>query len=151
MDHKTRANNSGTGVPQNRQEIYSHVIDQYDKAIAAGFFLEATALAESLIADRMESRLAYLTGVDVEFMTLGKVRLELSTVEIHEPIKTYINTKVAQWASKRNKVVHRAAKISKVAPKVWEDYLVNAKEVAEEGYVIFRELDNLRRLVAARK
>ncbi|CAA6812693.1 MAG: Unknown protein, partial [uncultured Aureispira sp.] len=55
------------------------------------------------------------------------------------------------WAGKRNVVVHQAAKISKAAPKVWQDYLDNAKAVAEEGFEIFRELDRLRRLKAADK
>lgn len=31
MDHKTRANKSDTGVPQNRQEIYREAIEQYEK------------------------------------------------------------------------------------------------------------------------
>ena len=94
MDHKTRANNSDPGVPANRQAIYREAIDQYKKAIAAGFFLEATALAESLIADRMESRLSYLRGAEVAFDTLGRTSTLLSAEEIYAPIKTLINTKV---------------------------------------------------------
>lgn len=149
MSDKTRANKNDAGVAQNRGDIYARVVEQYNKAIESRFFIEATALAESLIGDRMESRLSYLNQADVKFESLGKTRALLSAVESNANIKTLINTKVNKWVEERNKVIHRAAKISKERAKDWEDYLNNAKAVAEEGFGIFRELDRLMQLKEA--
>jgi len=41
----------------NRYEIIKSAISRFNKAVEHSFFLEATALIESLICDRLESRI----------------------------------------------------------------------------------------------
>ena len=46
---------SESNVGKRRHDVYSGVIRQYHYAMASGFYIEAIALMESIIADRMES------------------------------------------------------------------------------------------------
>ena len=52
---------------QERNEIIKAAISRYNTAIEHSFFLEATALMESLISDRLESRLGELIKTPVSF------------------------------------------------------------------------------------
>ena len=69
-EFKLRANN--LAIPGiDRYEIIKSVISRFNTAIEHSFFLEATALIESLICDRLESRIGELTHKSVELGTLG--------------------------------------------------------------------------------
>jgi hypothetical protein len=60
QSHKTRNHIGLAGVAQNRHEIYVKAFEHYSLAMDQGFYLEAIAIIESIIADRMESRLGEL-------------------------------------------------------------------------------------------
>lgn len=60
-----------------RYEIIKSAISRFKTAIEHSFFLEATALIESLICDRLESRIGELTQKSVEFGTLGDLLKKL--------------------------------------------------------------------------
>jgi hypothetical protein len=149
MAKETRANKKNLGVSQNRYETYKNVMNQYKKAIDNEFYLEATALAESLISDRLESRLEKITGAPVLFETLGKTRTLLSTLEQYHPIKFIIDNDINSWTEKRNIAIHQAAKVGSLNPKDWNKFLIECKKTAKEGMAIFRKLDNKMRLKAA--
>lgn len=145
--HKTRDNINTPGVAQNRYDILKEVISRYKDAMKNGYYLEAVALCESLITDRMESRYGELTKVDPEFNTLSGLRNLLNgnknqpKVETDPTLENIYNLICNTWASERNKAVHQAAKISKASPKVWSAFLSDAKKAAEDGMKYFRELD----------
>ena len=56
-ENKTRNHIGNKGVGQNRDEVFKQAIKQYKKAKENGFYLEAIAICESLITDRMEAEL----------------------------------------------------------------------------------------------
>lgn len=60
-----------------KYDIIRASMSQYNKAIESEFYFEATTLIESLICDRLESRLGELTKADVTFKTLGGLKKEL--------------------------------------------------------------------------
>jgi hypothetical protein len=60
-----------------KYDIIRSSMSQYNKAVESGFYFEATTLIESLICDRLESRLGELTKDAVTFKTLGRLREEL--------------------------------------------------------------------------
>ena len=64
-----------------RHEIIKSAMSRFNTAIEHSFFLEATALIESLICDRLESRIAELTHKSIEFGTLGDLLKELNKIE----------------------------------------------------------------------
>ena len=132
-----------------RYEIMKSAMSQYNTAIEHSFFLEATALIESLICDRLESRIGELTHKSVEFGTLGDLLTKLNKIEADVELKTIMNNILYQWAGKRNIVIHQAAKIELGKKKDWNDYLRLAESTAKEGRKAFdsynKQLKKLRR------
>ena len=84
-----------------RYEIIKSVMSRFNTAIEHSFFLEATALIESLICDRLESRIGELTQDSVDFGTLGALLKKLNIIETD-----IMNKNLNQWAGKRNIVIH---------------------------------------------
>ncbi len=132
-----------------RYEIIKLAMSRFNTAIEHSFFLEATALIESLICDRLESRIGELTDKSVEFGTLGDLLKKLNTIESDVELKYIMNNILYKWAGKRNIVVHQAAKIELGKKKDWNEYLRLAKLTAIEGRKAFdnynKQLHKLRR------
>lgn len=122
---------------KDRYKIIKSAINQFNKAIEHSFFLEATALIESLICDRLESRIGELTNKHVEFGTLGKLLKKLNNIETDAELKSIMNNKLYQWAERRNIVIHQAAKIELGKDKDWDEYQQMAKSTAIEGRKAF--------------
>ncbi len=138
-----------------RYEIIKSAMSQYNKAIEHSFFLEATSLIESLICDRLESRIGELTNKTVEFGTLGDLLKKLNNTETDVELKTIMNNILYQWAGKRNIVIHQAAKIELDKKKEWKDYLRLAESTAIEGRKAFdnynKQLQKIRRHKSSKK
>jgi hypothetical protein len=130
-------------------EIMKSAISRFNTAIEHSFFLEATALIESLICDRLESRIGELTQKPVEFGTLGNLLNELNKIENDVVLKNIMNKVLNQWAGKRNIVIHQAAKIELDKKKDWNVFLKMAESTAKEGRKAFdiynKQLQKLRR------
>ncbi len=140
---------------QDRYEIISAVFNRFNTAIEHAFYLEATALIESLICDRLESRLGELTQKSVEFGNMGDLLKRLNQVETDETLKAIMNKILNQWTGKRNYVIHQAAKIELGKKKDWKDFLRMAESTAMEGRVTFdsynKQLKKIRRNKATKK
>ena len=132
-----------------RYEIIKSAMSRFNLAIEQSFFLEATALIESLICDRLESRIGELTNKSVEFGTLGDLLKELNKIENDDELKNIMNKVLYQWAGKRNIVIHQAAKIELGKKKDWNDYMRLAESTAKEGRKAFdsynKQLQKIRR------
>ncbi len=139
---KTRDNIGTPGVAKNRFEILKEVIARYNKSMKEGYYLEAITLCESLICDRLESRIGELTRRDPPFGMLGPLCTQLQKgLETDAALITIYDNINTLWREKRNKAIHQSAKISKAQPKVWSDFLNDAKKAAKEGMKFFRALD----------
>ena len=138
-----------------KHEIIKLAISRFNVALEHSFFLEATALIESLICDRLESRIGELTNKPVEFGTLGDLLKKLNSIETDIELKNIMNNILYQWAGKRNIVVHQAAKIELGKKKDWNDYLRLAESTAIEGRKAFdnynKQLQKLRRQKTSKK
>ena len=62
-----------------RYEIIKSAISRFNTVVEYSFFLEATVIIESLICDRLESRIGELTEEPVEFGTLADLLKKLTT------------------------------------------------------------------------
>lgn len=113
-----------------RYDVIKSAISRFNTAIKHSFFLEATALIESLICDRLESRIGELTHKSVEFRTLGDFLKKLNNIETDVELKSMINNVLYQWVGKRDIVIHQAAKIELGKKKDWNDYLRLAESTA---------------------
>lgn len=138
-----------------RYEIIKSAISRFNTAIEHSFFLEATALIESLICDRLESRIGELTHKSVEFGTLGDLLKKLNNIETDVELKSMMNNVLYQWAGKRNIVIHQAAKIELDKKKDWNDYLRLAESTSKEGRKAFdnynKQLQKIRRQKTSKK
>ena len=132
-----------------KYEIIKSAISRFNTAIEHSFFLEATALIESLICDRLESRIGELTKDYVEFGTLGTLLKKLNMIETDIILKDIMNNNLNQWAGKRNIVIHQAAKIELGKKKDWNEFLRLAESTAKDGRIAFdnynKQLQKLRR------
>jgi hypothetical protein len=72
---------------QDRCEIVKATISSYNTAIEHSIFLEATALIESLISNKLESRLGELLKAPVSFDTIGKLLNSIRKVETDTVLK----------------------------------------------------------------
>ena len=124
---------------QYRSEIISATIGRYREALEKGFYLEAITIAESLIADRLESRAVFLGKNDAMFSTIGKL---CGKLEDDDPILSDLLPSIRDWADGRNKALHALAKIEDGDVADFEDKYAATKDTAEAGLIIFRKLDS---------
>ena len=159
---KVRSVNTGRSSPvaKARQELYRHCTVQVNNAIAKGFYLEAIALLESMITDRLESRISAIHGQDEtyrKFRTIGfllhgrgnkhdhaKRIAGLLSEELNEPEDLVIKyQEVRQWSKDRNSCMHQMVKLGGKSFLAWNERVAHAKNTAEVGYKLFRELSKL--------
>jgi hypothetical protein len=106
---------------RNRYDLLKSVISRYNYATKQSFFHEATALIESLICDRLESRQGELTNQPVQFDTIGRLLSKLNKIENDVDLCFTMNNSLKDWWSNRNIVTHEAAKIQQGINKTWTD------------------------------
>lgn len=125
--------------------VYHELLSHIKKAKEAGFYLEVITLFESLICDRLESRNSFLSDTNqLAFNTLGNNLKENRKLETDEIIKelTKQNGLIDNWRDKRNKSLHEMAKIEKGNERLFSEKYAELKDIASEGEVLFRKLDN---------
>ena len=133
-----------------RYNIFKSAIGRIKESIEKGFFLESITLCESLISDRLESRLNFLDGSDkYSFQPLGALQKGIGNLEKNEEFKQLVSGDLNDWRLSRNKALHRMAKISSNHQKTWESKMMESELIAIEGErvrsEIFRMTDKLQR------
>lgn len=150
--HKTKARataNTPTVSEQRRLTIgacYSWI----EYSISNGFNMEAVTVIESLIADRLESRLSFLLSRDVGFQMLQNLLDKLYCEETDSKLKELLKNSdpnsrdidLQKWIKERNEVVHHAAKIEDNNFIPFHIKLHRAKISAESGKILARKIDS---------
>lgn len=119
-----------------RRQIYKDAIERYNKAIKDEYYLEATTLMESLIADRLESRALFL-GKRASFQTLGRLCDMLKS----DSVLSDIIPDIRSWAKSRNADLHTLAKIEDGNNQSFQEKYNETKTTAMEGIRLFRKID----------
>jgi hypothetical protein len=130
----------GTDVGALRYTLFKEGHARIQAAIGAGFFLEAITLTESLIADRLESRLSFLTGSDISFLSLGPLIDLTKQHETYPEVRGLVTSDVDDWRRQRNAAAHEMLKIESGDRRSWDDRNSQLKVVAKGGYRILRTL-----------
>ena len=134
-------------VAQQRKQLYKDALVKIDAALKAGYFLEAIAICESILADRLEARLAWINGQKEDkrkYSTVGRLADELKgekSCECDDAKKLY--AKVKAWAEVRNEAIHQMVKLSETNPETWENKYRAAETTAKDGLMLFRDIDRL--------
>jgi hypothetical protein len=147
---KTRAQSlPGTDVGRLRYSLYRQAYARISEASKKGFISRAIAIIESLITDRLESRLTFLMDRDVSFKTLGNLIAEIRKMEMDETFKQLVSNDVDRWRASRNIAIHEMAKIADGEFLTWESRAKAIEAVAASGLTCLRAID--RRFKTLRK
>lgn len=123
-----------------RAELIGMAVVQTKKAIENGFYLEAIALLESLMADRIESILLRVHGEPPKLLTVGQGIKDLKDIGGQLADETVLD-EIRVWSYGRSKWIHEFIKISASEELPWEVRVESAKEVAISGLALFNRLN----------
>lgn len=129
-------------VSKNR-ERYHQIMDgmgRYNMAMQSGFYIEAIALMESAISDRMESTLNYLFPfMDYSYGTIGYLADALSKTNCYS---SELLSEIKGWAKKRNNAIHQMMKLLSDQDKSFQERYDELEQCAKEGKVLFGKFEN---------
>lgn len=127
--------------------MYKRAFSRINQANEAGFHLESITIIESLLADRLESRLSFLLEKDFSFRTLGDSIQNISRHEQDPELRGIVLDGLRPWSRKRNTALHEMAKMSDADARAWEEKYTGLQEIADEGLSILRQLQDRMRKV----
>lgn len=130
-------------VGEKRHQTYRQVIEQYHLAMSKGFYIEAISLMESLIGDRLEGLANELSNSEnYSYATLEKLLTFLcgrnQAPQLPDSLKDTLN-EICAWKDDRNRAIHEMAK---EINRSFADNYDALEDTADDGYILFRELDN---------
>lgn len=143
---KRAVNHPSNNVGKQRQTLYTAGTNQIEKALEAGFALEAITLCESMLADRLESRMAWKAKQDPKkrkFSTLGRLAKQLGNDESESGDARAIYAEVVDWAARRNTALHEMFKLEEGKTADWGKRYETHLKTAREGKKLAREVSNL--------
>lgn len=119
-----------------------------NRAIKAGFYVEAIALEESLICDRLEAILTRELNQPVELSTIGKLIKKLSPLEV---VPVELLEELLTWQKLRSQAVHQFVKVLDENAISWRDRIAFSKMIAKEGLVLLKKLKQVEQSLKKRK
>lgn len=147
-------------VGRARYELYRGANRRLKEALAHGFWIEAIALCESMISDRLEARISHLGNHEPtarRHKVLGGLVKRLQSIEKKTGYATLhaLYDEVRSWNDDRNKAIHHAVKISDGEEfRSWEQRYGELEATARTGADLVRRLSSefkRMRLAAERK
>jgi hypothetical protein len=130
----------GKGYGKLRFRLYSAAKERIEKCMELGFYGEAVIIIESVITDRLESRISFLQKENVGFRNLGPLIHEAKKVETDGKTLVLLD-ELDKWRENRNVAVHELVKIEEgLEPMGWTDRLVSIADTAKEGYRLLKLL-----------
>src|SRR5207253_1609620 len=107
-------------------------------AIKENYPCEAIAIIESVITDRLESRLSYLERTNVGFETLGPLIQRLNRIETDTELRNMLGH-LDGWRERRNVAIHELVKIESGAPGAsWPERILALQNTADDGYELLK-------------
>jgi len=119
MIHAIRDVGGHGGLGSRRHERYRAAFDRVMDCVEKEYYLEAIAILDSLICDRLSSRLAYVMGSDVDLYwtcpwlcgkLLGKDPPKNARCEKDQDFRNAVRD-IQKWADRRNEALHSTAKV----------------------------------------
>lgn len=131
----------GTSVGSTRQHLYHQAYAQINSALKQEFYLEAITLIESLISDRLESRISFLKKFDFSFKTLGTLIKESRKIEKDVTFKNLVSQDLDTWRENRNKALHEMVKLADGETTTWSTRVEVLVPIATDGLKLLRRID----------
>lgn len=140
---------AGSKAAETRQELFRLGAGHIAQAIKDGYFIEAIAIIESWIADRLEAHLSYVNREPCEFLTLERAIKRIEKLDTDEELKRLVVEDLNLWKNQRNKAVHELMKIQHGNYSTFRERIAASREPAQSGMELFRKID--RRINELRK
>lgn len=105
--------------------------------MAKGSHIEAVALIESIMSDRIESAIGAITKKEVNASTLGSLFNQLSQLQSTDPD---LAESIKAWNKSRGLVIHQMVKLTSNYDSDWSARLKLARLTAKEGLQVLTEL-----------
>lgn len=131
----------GSSVGTLRHQLYRQAYKQIKIAMDQGFYLEAITLIESLVSDRLESRLSFRKKSDFSFKTLGDLIREMKKVESDTLLKELVVSRLDKWRISRNQAIHEMVKLADGTMDDWNSRNETLIDVAKKGLATLRAVD----------
>jgi hypothetical protein len=122
---------------KSKQELYRHAHKRIESSKAKGSHIEAVALIESIMSDRIESAIAAITHHEVTASTLGTLFNKLHQLQ---PADYKLVESVKAWNKSRGLVIHQMVKLTNDYDSSWTSRISFAREVAKEGLIVLKNL-----------
>lgn len=120
-----------------KQLLFRMAFKRIDRAIKNGFHIEAIAITESLICDRLETTISIVTGNDSHADNLGPL---LSKIRKLIVFPAELIDQLDIWRKNRNLVVHQMVKITNSDASNWRFRMRFARLIALEGKSLLLEV-----------
>jgi hypothetical protein len=147
MNKERKPSSTGTRstVGQERREIYAGVWRAIEHASEQGCWLEVIALCESVIADRLEARLAHMGEQSDKARKIRtasqSASLLLTSASLSECDRPILD-EVKVWSRSRNSAVHELAKVVEGTSATWSERRDAIELSAKQGIHIARAVSN---------
>jgi len=145
---KRLAGGKRTDVARQRYQLYRLANERIKVAYEAGFYIECVAICESIIADRLEARLQFLTRNTTKLapvLSLGHILKEIKKSGLEtDPDLLAVYPAISAWAVRRNAVVHQFVKLTDADEAASGDDRIEAgMKTAKVGMDLMRKISSL--------
>ena len=144
---KLRSSKSDPKVSRLRSELRTALHYQIDYAINVGCFLESISIAESLIADSLESFLQKREGKVYASTLKPLISRTRKHCKINENLELLL--KLERWCADRDTALHEIAKVHELNQLEREERHQFNLEIALEGKDLVRQTKNFARRIRA--
>ncbi len=137
--HKFRAR-STPEINTLKAQLISSAFARAKRAIKAGFYIEAVAIEESLICDRLEAILARMSRAEVKVSTIGKL---LELLKPFDVLPEDLTEDLRLWQQHRSQAIHQIVKVTNTELSDWRRRLKFSKITAVDGLQLFQRLKQI--------
>ncbi len=113
-----------------KKELIRSAHKRVVRSIKSGHHLEAIAILESLMADRLEAGLSRLNRAEQPMLTLGPLLKDAINAKV---ISQELAEEIKVWSNGRNKTLHEMVKVPHVDVGDWKARMKHARILAIEG------------------
>ena len=126
-----------------REKLYRYAFGYIKKMKKTEDWFGIIAISESIICDRMESKIHSIKKDKRELKTLEANLRAIKDLDIPQGLKELLD-KIIIWKDKRNEILHEMVKVRRGDENItWNEKINYAKETAIEGEKIAREISNI--------
>ena len=137
LDSVKKKTKYSPNMGKSKQNLYRHAYKRIESSISKGSHIEAVALIESIMSDRIESAIGAITHKEVNASTLGLLFKQLNQLR---PADNKLVESIKSWNKSRGLVIHQMVKLTNNYDSDWSARITFARVTAKDGLEVLKEL-----------